>query len=231
MKRQGSLWAVLLLVTMLGACTTTSAKSVDQTSIPWKSPERRIVLIEPDLELGELTAGGLVVPRADWTQNAKRLTTQEATRLLRSKGVDLVAVETLTEPRDIQISKLHGTVGQAILIHLYNAAYRLPSKGKALDWTLGPGTRGLRDRYRADYGLFLFVRDSYTTTGRVLMMLGAAALGVGIPGGQQVGFASLVDLNTGNIVWFNLLVSQSGDLRTEAPARKVVDHLVGKMPL
>ncbi|MEI9930428.1 MAG: hypothetical protein WDM89_07705 [Rhizomicrobium sp.] len=56
---------------------------------------------------------------------------------------------------------------------------KLPSKGDALDWSLGPGTNGLRNEYGADYALFVFVRDSYTSTGRAIMMLGAAMFGVG----------------------------------------------------
>ncbi len=52
-----------------------------------------------------------------------------------------------------------------------------------------------------------------------------------MPGGQQVGFASLVDLETGDIVWFNRLVSGVGDLRTAEPARAAVDDLLADFPL
>jgi hypothetical protein len=121
-------------------------------------------------------------------------------------------------------------VGRAIQTHLY-LGLTLPNKGKALDWTIGTGAATLRDRYGADYALFIFVRDSYATAGRALFMIGAAMFGVGIPGGQQVGFASLVDLRTGQIVWFNQLASSSGDLRTAAPAQKTVDALLKGLPL
>jgi hypothetical protein len=94
----------------------------------------------------------------------------------------------------------------------------------------------MRDRYGADYALFVFVRDSYSTAGRkalqVIGFLGnAVGLGVIVPGGVQVGFASLVDLRTGNIVWFNRLLNTSGDLRTEAPARRTVDELIRDIPI
>ena len=59
----------------------------------------------------------------------------------------------------------------------------------------------LRDKYRADYSLFVHLRDSYASPGR----------GVALEGGSQVGFASLVDLNTGDIVWINRLRRNSGD--------------------
>ena len=34
-----------------------------------------------------------------------------------------------------------------------------------------------------------------------------ALLGVGLAGGSQTGYASLVDLRTGRVVWFNNLAS------------------------
>jgi len=59
----------------------------------------------------------------------------------------------------------------------------------------------------------------------------AAILGVGVPGGRQISFASLVDLDTGDIVWFNFLVSGTGDLRDPNSARDSVDSLLAGFPL
>jgi hypothetical protein len=61
----------------------------------------------------------------------------------------------------------------------------------------------------------------------VALMVVSAVLGViGIPGGAQVGFASMVDLKTGDIVWFNRLARSRGDLRTPEAAAETVDALV-----
>ena len=51
-------------------------------------------------------------------------------------------------------------------------------------------------------------------------------LGAYVPGGSQVGFASVVDLSTGDIVWFNRLVRNTGDLRTPDNAAETVRTLV-----
>ena len=46
-------------------------------------------------------------------------------------------------------------------------------------------------------------------------MLGAAMLGVSIPPASQTVFASLVDLHTGQVVWFNVTIAGlSADMRT-----------------
>jgi hypothetical protein len=52
-----------------------------------------------------------------------------------------------------------------------------------------------------------------------------------IGGGQQLGVATLVDLRTGQVVWFNLLAKQSGDLREPGGADAAVAQLLGGMPL
>ena len=56
--------------------------------------------------------------------------------------------------------------------------------------------------------------------------IGFALLGGDIGGGYQVGLASLVDLRTGQVVWHNLLLDQTGDLRDDAGARETADDLL-----
>ena len=63
------------------------------------------------------------------------------------------------------------------------------------------------------------------------LCFGAALFGVAVSGGQQVGFASLVDLRTGNIVWFNRIMNGTGDLRTADPAQKTVEDLLRELPI
>jgi hypothetical protein len=50
-----------------------------------------------------------------------------------------------------------------------------------------------------------------------------------VPGGQQVAFASLVDLKTGSVVWFNVLTSGVGDIRTPEGANQMVGKLLEKL--
>jgi hypothetical protein len=61
-------------------------------------------------------------------------------------------------------------------------------------------------------------------------MVGAALLGAVVPGGQQIGFATLVDLHTGNIVWFNRMLNPAEDLRLAEPARQSVKSLLAEFP-
>ena len=57
-----------------------------------------------------------------------------------------------------------------------------------------------------------------------------ASLGIGLTGGVQVGYASLVDLKTGQIAWFNRLIRALGDMREQEPATLSIDLLLENFP-
>jgi hypothetical protein len=124
---------------------------------------------------------------------------------------------------------LHDAVVTSIYTHHYTPL-RLETKW-GFEWTLGPGVAALRETTGADYALFTLVRDTYTTAGRAAMMAFGAVLGVALSGGVQVGFTSLVDLRSGDFLWFNLLVDSTGDLRDEGGVRETVRDLLDEIPL
>jgi hypothetical protein len=126
----------------------------------------------------------------------------------------------------LELVRLHRAVGGSVLLHQYLPGFELPSKDGKFDWSLGPSVAAVSRAHEADYALFLFVRDSYATAGRVAVIVIGALLGVGVQGGTQVGFASVVDLKTGDIVWFNRLLRPQGDLRTPEAAAETVRALV-----
>jgi hypothetical protein len=190
-----------------------------------------IVLMPLDVELGQLTAGGVVQPHAEWTEAAIRH--MRAALEKQATGRNLTVVDYHPErgsPEDqatgLELMTLHRAVGGSILLHEYLGGYALPSKKDKFDWSLGPAVGAISRSHAADYALFLYVRDSYATGGRVALIMAAAVLGVGLTGGTQVGYASLVDLKSGDVVWFNRLVRTVGDLRTPEAAEETVKVLL-----
>jgi hypothetical protein len=53
---------------------------------------------------------------------------------------------------------------------------------------------------------------------------------VGITAGSQIGYASLVDLETGQVLWFNRLARGTGDLREAGAASESVHALLTGFP-
>jgi hypothetical protein len=138
------------------------------------------------------------------------------------------------------LERLHGAVGSSIALHKYLGA-ELPTKRRGIDWTLGEDAVKLGRATGMDYALFLYAQDSIASGGRVAMqVLGIAGCFVGFcapqGGGGQTAYASLVDLKTGDVVWFNVLQTNSqlpgvtfGDLRTPAGSAQMVERLLGRM--
>jgi hypothetical protein len=189
----------------------------------------------PDIQLFELTAGGMQEPKADWTAAAKQHVRSALDKQLGSRNDVIVSYEAPVDQdvdqAHLQLVKLHETVGNTILLHKYIPALNLPTKKDRMDYSLGEGVRRLKEHQAADCALFIFMRDSYASAGRVAVIAAAAVLGVAVSGGVQQGFASLVDLETGNIIWFNRLVRGYGDLRTPEPASEAVTQLLAGIPL
>lgn len=132
---------------------------------------------------------------------------------------------------ELEFEKLHGVVGLSIATHQLGPN-TLPTKGKGkiFDWTLGPEIGELAEKHEADYALFIYYRDIQASDGRIALAFLAAAAGVYMQSGSEYGFASLVDLRTGDVVWFNRVVAGSGELRTERGANSTVDTLFRNFP-
>lgn len=219
------------LAALLGGCAGNTARVDPNALIAWSDGPRRVLLIDPDVELDELNIVDAATPRADWTATAKTLIHDDIAAALSARGIATLSSGRISDPQEAQLVRLHDAVASAMLLHLYVSALALPNKKQALDWTLGTGVEALRKHYGGDYALFVHLHDSYSSDGHKALMLGAALLLVPIPGGLQRGDASLVDLRTGHVVWFNILANMDGDLRDPEPAAQTVSALLKGLPL
>jgi len=220
---------VACLLALAGCATPTQRQTPELRRDAARIP--KVVVMPMDVELMQITAGGLQEPHSEWTEQAlKHMRAALEAEAARRKVelVDFHAERGTPEDREtsLDLVKLHRAVGGAVLLHQYVPGLELPSKQGKFDWSLGPGAAAISRSHAADYALFVFVRDSYATAGRVAVIIVGALLGAGVPGGSQVGFASVVDLKTGDIVWFNRLVRPTGDLRTPDAAAETVKALV-----
>ena len=223
--------AIVGLLMLAAGCAAPVQRQAEQLHREAEKPPR-IVIMPLDVELAEMTAGGIMEPKSEWTEAA--IKHMHAALEAEAKRRNVVVVDFAPdrgtpEVRDamLELVRLHRAVGGAVLVHQYlGPAQALPSKDGKFDWSLGPEVAAIAKAHDADYALFLFVRDSYASAGRVAVIVVGALLGVGVPGGSQVGFSSLVDLKSGNIVAFNRLVRGHGDLRTPEAATETVNALV-----
>lgn len=221
----------LLLAALLAAASVQAQDAPSRHLAPGfthRAAESRIVLLPADMELFSISAGGVSEPRADWTAAAQKHFAQALAGQQGRLGANMTTLTTAQADEFHEIVALHRAVADAISLH--HDDLRLPTKGRRLDWSLGPAVWPLKERTGADYALFTWVRDSYVSTERKAVMLGMALLGAVSLGGEQVGYASLVDLNTGRVVWFNEMNRFWGDLRDPAAAAETVEALFEGFP-
>lgn len=192
----------------------------------------KVVLMPTDVELFSISGGGVAEPKADWTEAAGKYFKAALVEKKTALGLQTQDLAEKDSDELEEINTVHAAIARSIALHHFGPGFmRLPTKSDKLDWSMGDSVREIKSRTGADYALFSWVRDSYASSERVATMVVMALLGVGVPGGVQVGYASLVDLNTGQVVWFNRLARATGDLREPQGAVETVSALLDQFPI
>lgn len=195
-----------------------------------RTPGSTLVVVPAEMELFSISAGGVEQPRADWTDAAQKNFKAALAARARQLGPKVIELGEAQLDEFAEVHALHRAAAHAVFVHHSRAGRKLPTKNDRLDWSLGDAVRPLQAKTGADYALFTWIRDSYASNERKAAMFAMALLGAVSFGGSQIGYASLVDLRTGRIVWFNDLDRMSGDLREPAGARETVDTLLERFP-
>jgi len=190
------------------------------------APGAKLVIMPADIELFEVSGGGVFEPRADWTAAAQQHVRTAYHARKDKLGLQVIDLEDDTSEPVLELNRLQRAVGGAISVHHFGLM-QLPTKEDKLDWTLGPSVNEVREKTGADYALFTYIRDSYASADRKAAMVVGALFGIGIaPGAVQYGFCSLVDLRSGQVLWANRVLRATGDLREAAPAQETVDTML-----
>ena len=244
--RKASLAAAAAASIILTGCVQTRQVADLQFTPP--SGDYKLLVLRPDVSVGSLTTGGMVEPRADWTEQARASIVQALRSQQASRGGNITVVEHrnsvpgVTEQEVADLERLNFAVDQSIVDAEY-LGNGLPTKRRhGLEWTLGDDAVTLGRKTGFDYALFLHAEDEVASGGRVALgLIGLAGCFIGfcapnVGGQQQLDYASLVDLKTGKVVWFNVVAAGSeipgikfGDLRTPEGAAQMVERLLGRM--
>lgn len=238
--------ALALSLSVVGSGCVQTRQYADVQFTPPQG-DYRLLVMRPDVNVNALTTGGVAQPRADWTEQARNNVIQALRAQQADSGGKVLVLSRRNELPGISadevadLERLHFAVGQSIALHKYSGE-SLPTKyGKGLDYTLGEDAVSLGRRTGYDYALFVYAEDNIASTGRTaLQVLGVAGCFIGFcapsGGSNQFAYASLVDLRTGEVVWFNVLQTGSqlpgvtfGDIRNPQGAAQMVERLLGRM--
>lgn len=200
---------------------------------------KRILVFRPFVSVGGQSTGGMFEPNGDWTEKARTNIHASLERFQARLGnVVIVAPEVYGEDaqRVQEYMALFAAVSQAVIEYQFFVGNRLPTKKRdnkndVFDWSLGAGIAALPGAQDADYALFIWNRDAYGSTGRkILQVLAAVGPGIAVKSGEHQGYAGLIDLKTGDVLWLNADTAIGGDVREADGSEKRVRQLLEDFP-
>jgi len=191
------------------------------------------------VSVGSQSTGGMFEPRAEWTEKGKA-NIKVALDELQSRLGNQVIVAPEAYGEDAQSLQEHmalfAAVSQAVIQYQFFKGNRLPTKKRdnrdnIFDWSLGGAVSKLPGASDADYGLFIYNKDAFGSTGRkVLQILAAVGPGLAVKSGEHLGYAGLVDLRTGDLLWLTADAAMGGDVREVDGSQKRMRQLLEDFP-
>lgn len=193
----------------------------------------RILLFRPEIKVGEQTTAGLFQPNAEWHESARKALGDALVASAKGRGIELVEMPEPNAEKGALFSEyralFRSIVGAAVRYKMFGNDL-LPSKADRFDWSLGGGLRQFAPDAQAGYGLFLFNHDGFESAGRKAAQLVASLMGARDAPGSHIGYAALVDLNSGDLLWLNVDLKAGGDVRTAEGAAERIDQLLRGFP-
>lgn len=189
-------------------------------------------LIFPDIEIYELTAGGVRELKDDWCKSGTENVFNALMEKLKEKEIE---VKILTVEEDIEdILALYRAVSTCIHLHTYGP-YPFPEKKKNFSYSIGSIEKILK-KHGVEALMIIYGSDEVTTGGRkALIAFGAlATIATGVPVVPRAGITTmdvaLVD-SSGTILWY--MGKRSGashDLRNPEDATTFVEDIFSDFP-
>ncbi|GGB19327.1 hypothetical protein GCM10011380_06150 [Sphingomonas metalli] len=200
---------------------------------------KTILLLRPTIRVGAQSTGGMFEANGTWTEEARRnIAVALANVQERLDNRVVAAPEAYGDANRLaeEYGSLFAAVSASVVNYQFFKGNRLPTKKRdnkadVFDWSVGPGVADLPGARDADFALFIYDYDAYGSTGRKLLQV-VAMLGprIAISSGVHTGYAGLVDLKTGDLLWLNADTHMGGDVRTPDGAEKRVRELLQGFP-
>jgi len=234
--------AFLVATFILTGCATPQKASLHEalSSRGEQGMPHKILLLPVDVRVHEISAGGVVEKVDEWTLTANA----NATKSLRKIAGSGKAFE-LKEPPDFTgEDKAVLEEHLALYVHVAGSADLARSsnfevwreRAKKFDYTLGPGLSRIAEHADADAAIIIVGSDYVSSSGRKATMalgfLAAAFTGVAIvpAGGTAFISVGVVDLKSGDLLWFSTDRSANRDLRDDGQMQAVLEQLFASYP-
>ena len=211
---------VAALLALTGCVTPPVTFKSTPGSVARVAALHRVAVAPPDVEVQEISAGGVTEKRDDWSAQVSGSVTAALTH-----ATGYMAAPVLDPAQKEELAEVQALVRLLTVNHL-NALFApeiLNSGHRTLNFQVGRIDR-LVDACGADALLLVFARDNYTTGGRTTLEV----LGFAQPVPALAG-AMLVDRD-GTVLWFNYYIEKHEDLRDAGNAQEFAQKLLAGLP-
>ena len=230
------IFTAILAASLIG-CATQKTPLISKGFV--ESRESVTVLVmDPDVQMKFMTTSGSEL-RVDWSEAAEQNLLTSLQSALAASHDDALLYRTNEEMADEgrQVALLNEAVTLAMRVHIglgdvaNQIVLPLPHKEEEpFDYSLGSTVSEMTAAYEADYALFLSANSQFESSGVFFRNVLLASVGIGIPSTAYQGtFITLVDLETGQIVWAN--GDPVGDPRNAKQADAIIQRLFRQSPL
>lgn len=232
-----ALWLVAAL--LLAGCAAGPTARVHYTlrADPAARPLQQVVLLPVDVDVYEMSAGGVKEEVPEWSRAAESnlrnalLMTAPGDSCCVTRQIDTASLTAEERAVVEEHLTLFSTVaGNALWRDLPgNSAWKFRSEH--FDDTLGDGLAFLKTKYGMDAGLVILGEDVVSTAGRKTTAFVGAIFGVAVPLGHSVLIGGLVDFGSGDLLWMDHAVSTgTADLRDPDSCRELAHGLMKDYP-
>jgi hypothetical protein len=238
----GYRWSMVCCVVLLAACATPKKSALHESLA--KSPDqtlpRKVLLLPVDIRLHEVSTGGVTEKVDEWSNTASTRAAQCVREEANSRHLFEIVEGPPLSPEDKaaldQYIALYDVVAGSAYVASHSVYPAWTERAKTFDYTLGPGLKDLAEHTGIDAALLVSGSDYISSSGRRAAMAMGALLGaftgvVVMPAGG-ISFISVgvIDLRSGNVIWFGTDQSGGTDFRNEADIRRMLDGLFQTYP-
>lgn len=203
--------------------------------------KKKVAVVDPDMKIFRFTAGGVDQYQDDWSIRANEFMKEELIRELDTFDtiefvhIDKNLLNDVNKGFIDQQKAVYFMVAYSVAAHLYEPATLFKHKKVNFDYTLGSELADFKHIEDVEAILFINGRNYIWTAGRssLALLSGAVTLFTGVyipvPAGKEMLTASLVDVESGDILWFNYL-AMPGDMRKHKTDRRLIKKLFRDFP-
>lgn len=231
---------LVLMVFCLTGCSAMSYRTNKEFGDYFKV-KKDVAILSPDMKIFRLTAGGVDQYQDGWSNASISFMREQLERELdtfdtiRFESLDDRSLSTADKDFLDEQKGIYYAVSHSVVTHTYEPATLFKHKVKNFDYTMGDELNRFKDIKDVDAILFVNGRNYIWTAGRASLALISGAVGaftgvtLPVPAGKEWLTASLVEVRTGNILWFNYL-PMPGDMRKEKTVRRLTKKLFRDFP-